>query len=441
MREVISIHIGNAGVCEGTSTWELMFADHSITPDAKVNGREDPDSDSEFRAFFSENDDCKCVPRSVFIDCEPNSIDSLRAYPYSKLHNPHQMLELDGGSCVTFARGHRQSIRHKDKYLDSIRKEAEIAEDLDGFMIYHSIGGGTGSGLTDSLLEEISSEYGKKAKLSFSIFPFTRLAKSPIETYNSLLSIHSLQQYVDAVLTIENEALYNLCNWHFSIKCVDASELNGIVAHSSVYCTAPMRFNYETITQFCGGLVPSPHAKFLVSSIAPIFSIEKSCGSQATLQEIVDYSFRGSSMLARVAAGGKLISFSSTFREITPKSLGGYLNDKLRDKKGDCSFGSFQSKFVWGYQPVLRNGMFGREPRTAGMFFNDTSIRHVLNQVGEKFDRLHSTRAFMHWFSVDGWSEASFSEARETLEQAKDVYKECEDYLSSDEIGAPRESL
>lgn len=42
---------------------------------------------------------------------------------------------------------------------------------LQGFLIFHSFGGGTGSGFTSLLMEKLSVDYPKKSKLSFSIYP------------------------------------------------------------------------------------------------------------------------------------------------------------------------------------------------------------------------------------------------------------------------------
>ena len=39
------------------------------------------------------------------------------------------------------------------------------------FVVFHSFGGGTGSGFGSLLMERLSIEYGKKAKLGFSIYP------------------------------------------------------------------------------------------------------------------------------------------------------------------------------------------------------------------------------------------------------------------------------
>ncbi|MPD05841.1 Tubulin alpha chain, testis-specific [Portunus trituberculatus] len=40
-----------------------------------------------------------------------------------------------------------------------------------GFLIFHSFGGGTGSGFTSLLMERLSVDYGKKSKLEFSVYP------------------------------------------------------------------------------------------------------------------------------------------------------------------------------------------------------------------------------------------------------------------------------
>ena len=47
-------------------------------------------------------------------------------------------------------------------------------------MIFHSLGGGTGSGLTSLLTENLSRDYGKKTKMNFSITPSPQVSTSPV---------------------------------------------------------------------------------------------------------------------------------------------------------------------------------------------------------------------------------------------------------------------
>ena len=55
--------------------------------------------------------------------------------------------------------------------LDRIRKLSDQCTGLQGFLIFHSFGGGTGSGFTSLLMERLSVDYGKKSKLEFAIYP------------------------------------------------------------------------------------------------------------------------------------------------------------------------------------------------------------------------------------------------------------------------------
>ena len=71
-----------------------------------------------------------------------------------------------------YARGHYTVGKEiVDLVLDRIRKLADQCTGLQGFLIFHSFGGGTGSGFTSLLMERLSVDYGKKSKLEFCIYP------------------------------------------------------------------------------------------------------------------------------------------------------------------------------------------------------------------------------------------------------------------------------
>jgi hypothetical protein len=52
---------------------------------------------------------------------------------------------------------------------------------VQGFLIFHSFGGGTGSGFTSLLMERLSVDYGKKSKLEFSIYPAPQVWSCQLE--------------------------------------------------------------------------------------------------------------------------------------------------------------------------------------------------------------------------------------------------------------------
>lgn len=71
-----------------------------------------------------------------------------------------------------YARGHYTIGKEIiDTVLDRIRKLSDQCSGLQGFLIFHSFGGGTGSGFASLLMERLSVDYGKKSKLEFAVYP------------------------------------------------------------------------------------------------------------------------------------------------------------------------------------------------------------------------------------------------------------------------------
>ena len=173
MREVVSIHVGQAGCQMGNACWELYCLEHGIQPDGMM-----PEDDSigqqddSFNTFFSETSSGKHVPRAIFVDLEPTVVDEVRTGTYRQLFHPDQLITGKEDAANNYARGHYTIGKEQIQItLDKIRKLADQCSGLQGFVVFHSFGGGTGSGFTSLLMERLSLDYGKKSKLSFSIYP------------------------------------------------------------------------------------------------------------------------------------------------------------------------------------------------------------------------------------------------------------------------------
>ena len=108
MREIISIHIGQAGVQVGNACWELYCLEHGIQPDGlmpkdKSVGKEE----DAFNTFFSETHSGRHVPRPVFVDLEPSVIDEVRTGKYKGLYHPEQLISGKEDAANNYARGSR----------------------------------------------------------------------------------------------------------------------------------------------------------------------------------------------------------------------------------------------------------------------------------------------------------------------------------------------
>ncbi|KAI7808774.1 putative tubulin alpha-1C chain [Triplophysa rosa] len=166
-RECISMHVGQAGAQMGNACWELYCLEHGIQPDGQMpSDKTIGGGDDSFNTFFSETGAGKHVPRAIFVDLEPTVIDEVRTGTYRQLFHPEQLITGKEDAANNYARGHYTIGKEIiDLVLDRTRKLADQCTGLQGFLIFHSFGGGTGSGFTSLLMERLSVDYGKKSKL------------------------------------------------------------------------------------------------------------------------------------------------------------------------------------------------------------------------------------------------------------------------------------
>lgn len=76
---------------------------------------------------------CVCVP------------DEVRSGPYRQLFHPDQMMTGKEDAANNFARGHYTVGKEMvDGVVERIQKMVEQCDGLQGFMLFHSLGGGTG---------------------------------------------------------------------------------------------------------------------------------------------------------------------------------------------------------------------------------------------------------------------------------------------------------
>jgi hypothetical protein len=81
--------------------------------------------------------------------------------------------------------------------MDKLRRLADNCTGLQGFFVFHSFGGGSGTGFGVLLLERLSADYGKKSKLEFCVYPAPQLSSSVVEPYNSVLTTHTTLEHSD----------------------------------------------------------------------------------------------------------------------------------------------------------------------------------------------------------------------------------------------------
>ncbi len=117
-------------------------------------------------------------------------------------------LKTGGGAGNNWASGYRQGSEHEDHVMEMIDREADGSDSLEGFVLCHSIAGGTGSGMGSFLLERLNDHFPKKLIQTYSVFP--NWDNSPdvvVQPYNSILTLKRLTLNADAVVVLDNTAL------------------------------------------------------------------------------------------------------------------------------------------------------------------------------------------------------------------------------------------
>ena len=100
------------------------------------------------------------------VDLEPNVIDDVKSSKYAAIFHPEFLLAGKEDAANNFARGHYTVGKEMiDKVNDRLRKLVDNCDNVQGFVINHSVGGGTGSGLGALILERIAVDYRKKSKV------------------------------------------------------------------------------------------------------------------------------------------------------------------------------------------------------------------------------------------------------------------------------------
>ncbi|KAH0500628.1 Tubulin alpha-1B chain [Microtus ochrogaster] len=389
--------------------------------------------DNSFNTFFSETGTGKHVPRAVFVDLEPTVIDEVRTGTYCQLFHPEQLITGKDDAANNYARGHYTIGKEIiDLVLDRIRKLADQCTGLQGFLVFHSFGGGTGSGFTSLLMERLSVDYGKKSKLEFSIYPAPQVSTAVVEPYNSILTTHTTLEHSDCAFMVDNEAIYDICRRNLDIERPTYTNLNRLISQIVSSITASLRFDGALnvdLTEFQTNLVPYPRIHFPLATYAPVISAEKAYHEQLSVAEITNACFEPANQMVKCdPRHGKYMACCLLYRgDVVPKDVNAAIAT-IKTKRSIQFVDWCPTGFKVGinYQPptVVPGGDLAKVQRAVCMLSNTTAIAEAWARLDHKFDLMYAKRAFVHWYVGEGMEEGEFSEAREDMAALEKDYEE-----------------
>jgi tubulin alpha len=434
MRECISIHVGQAGCQIGNACWELYCLEHGITPDGMMpSDTTIGHGDDSFNTFFNETGAGKHVPRCIFVDLEPNVIDEVRTGTYRQLFHPEQLVTGKEDAANNYARGHYTVGKEMiEQVVDRVRKLVDQCSGLQGFLVFHSFGGGTGSGFTSLLMERLSVDYGKKSKLEFAIYPAPEMSTAVVEPYNSILTTHTTLEHTDCAFMVDNEAIFDICRRNLAIERPSYINLNRLISQIVSSITASLRFEGSLnvdLTEFQTNLVPYPRIHFPLVTYSPVASAEKAAHEQFTVSDITNACFEPHNQMVKCdPRHGKYMACCLLYRgDVVPKDVNTAIS-AIKAKRSiqfvDWCPTGFKVGINYQKPAIVPGGDLAPVDRAVCMLSNTTAIAEAWARLDYKFDLMYAKRAFVHWYVGEGMEEGEFQEAREDLAALEKDYEE-----------------
>ncbi|EFN83589.1 Tubulin alpha-3 chain [Harpegnathos saltator] len=335
-------------------------------------------SQSKFWSYIRR----KFTPRTVVIDLEPTVIDEIKTGSYRNLFGPGCLIAGKEDAANNFAKGYYSIGREAiDVTLDRIRVTCEDCSNLSGFILCRSCGGGTGSGFTTLLLENLGEDYAKKTKLDFAVHTAPNISTAIVEPYNSIFATHGALDYEDCCFLVDNEALYDICARSLDFEDPTYTNLNRLQAQVVSNITTSMRFRGDVNTsleELQTNLVPYPRIHFLLMAYAPMITHRKAMHTNMSVQQI-------------------------TFECFEPANQVGI-----------------------NFQPAVTvpGGDLAKSKRTVTALSNNTAIQHIWSRLVRKYNSMCKRRAFFHHYLAEGMEESVFEDARDDISTLVQDYVE-----------------
>ncbi len=199
---IITIGIGGAGGAVAARFLRNLATD--LAPSQSHSG-----------GFFERAGNGVLVPRAVFVDTDPVAArrrrDSLTDTSGPMFVHPTNLLGGKESASRCFSRAYQGVVDTQlPVILDRVRRLRDRATKVDGFVIVHSLCGGTGSGLAAKLAPLLAAEYPKAVRVSAALLPGYKADPSPLDAINAALGLHKLVPNIDVCLLADNDALSKL---------------------------------------------------------------------------------------------------------------------------------------------------------------------------------------------------------------------------------------
>uniref|UniRef100_A0A1Q3FTD5 Tubulin beta chain n=1 Tax=Culex tarsalis TaxID=7177 RepID=A0A1Q3FTD5_CULTA len=425
MREIIAIHLGQCGNKVAQSFWETLCEEHCLNERGQFVGKHFLPL-QRMNVYFDEAPCCNFVPRAIFADLEPGTLNGLKCSRFGKLFSPESMINGVLGAGNNWARGyHTEGAELLDRIVDVTRKMVEGCDCFQGFQLVHSIGGGTGSGLGTLLMENLKDDYPRKIINTFSVIPSAKVSEVVVEPYNAVFTLNSMIDCSDETFSLDNEALYDINMTTLRIEKPTLDDLNHLISMAMAGITCSFRYPGQLnsdLRKLLTNMVPCKRLHFFVPGIAPLTSIENQCYRQLSVAELVNQIFDERNLMAACCrTQGKYLTAAALFRGRVSTRIVEEQMANIQQKNSECFSKSIPNNVKSAICDIPPHGM----KMAATFIANTTAITQLFNRLLDQFGTMFRRKAFVHWYTGEGMDEREFAEAEQCV---RGLVKEYEEY-------------
>lgn len=439
-REIVSLQVGQCGNQIGTAFWDALRSEHCLdTSGHYVPGSgtacavEDEIVELQYASVFfqpthTNSQVARHVPRSLQIDLEPGCIDWVQSCAIGSMFKPDNFVAGVNGAGSNWAKGYyTEGAELMPEIEDLVRIEMENCDCLQSFQLFHSVGGGTGSGLGTLLALHLKDTYPDRLVSTFSVYPSPSNSMNVVAPYNALLSTHQLIENADVAYMLDNEALNSIAGRCLKLRNANYANLNALISQVICGATSSLRFSgtlNTDVRKMLVNLVSFPRLHFLNVSQAPLMAPENSDRTRLNYREVI----RGATDPAQAFASiekSKILAGCFIFRQdditehAVEKELADY-NAKNEER--------FVEWIPSNLQTALISHASKYSPLSCTSISNECGVKSVFQRIESRFSKFFRKKAYLHAYKDEGMDEMEFLEA---ANNAKDLVQEYQDRMDA----------
>lgn len=467
MSEFITIQVGQCGNQIGSAFWPLVLQEYNITKSPSIPLTRKYEFRPAFRSFFTVPDGrisnfetfadlkaAKVKARTILIDMEDGVVSRIKNGPMKFLFDEKSMVINYPGSGNNWAEGFcYHGPAYKDEIISVIRRNAERCDNLHGFLVMFSTGGGTGSGVGSYVLKLLADHYPLIDRFAVCVYP---IGTEDVITcpYNMALCTKQLNDFADCVFPVENRALLEIVNKQtknvhsmdtirFIARCKPFQDLNSIIVNMLLHLTSGSRFPGDLnvdLNEINTNMVPFPKMQFIASSFSPLTmssseTLSKQLTKQAKDHLLLTVCDRKNHLLKIDCVGVNSILLGSTLigrGNYTVSDMRAYV-ERLQKK---ATFRSWSRKAI--KVGLCDIAPLGQDASLLALF-NTTGMATLFSNINKHFTRIYEKKAHIHHYvNITGFDRLYFEECQENLLNNINSYRELE-FGQSDSV--PRLSV